>query len=219
MKLSQKMTAEAIGTFALTFIGICAICMNMGGLTGIALAHGLTIAIMVSALGHISGGHFNPAVTIGALVGGKIKGSNAVAYVIAQLLGAVVAALAAKAVIPAPLAEMGKLGTPMPGEGIAFGPAVLTEVITTFFLVLAVFGTAIDSRAPKVGGLFIGLAVAIGILAGGPISGASMNPARTFGPALVGGYWDMHLVSWVGPIIGGVLAAAVYAKFLGKEGM
>src|SRR5512143_1499715 len=180
MKLSQKMAAEAIGTFALTFIGICAICMNMGGLTGVALAHGLTIAIMVSAMGHISGGHFNPAITLGVLAGGKISSNDAAAYIAAQLAGAIVGALAALAVIPTGLAEIGKLGTPIPGEGIGYGAAIITEIITTFFLVLAVFGTAIDTRAPKVGGLFIGLAVAIGILGGGPISGGSMNPARSF---------------------------------------
>ncbi len=219
MKLSQKFMAEAIGTFALTFVGVCAICMNVGGLVGIALAHGLTIAVMVSAMGHISGGHFNPAVTIGLLSGGRIKANEAISYIIAQLAGAVVGAVAAKAVIPSLLADAAKLGTPIPAPGIEYGPAILTEIILTFFLVLVVYGTAVDKRAPKVGGLFIGLAVTLDILGGGPISGASMNPARTFGPALIGGYWDMHLVSWVGPIIGGVIASIVYEKFLGKEGI
>jgi MIP family channel proteins len=218
MKLSQKLGAEFIGTFALTFVGVCAICMNMGGLVGIALAHGLAIAVMVSAMGHISGGHFNPAVTVGLLTGGKIKSNEAIPYIIAQLAGAVVAAAAAKFVIPAPLADAAKLGTPIPAPGIEYGAAILTEIILTFFLALVVYGTAVDKRAPKVGGLFIGLTVTLDILGGGPISGASMNPARTFGPALIGGYWDMHIVSWVGPIIGGILAGIVYEKFLGKEG-
>ncbi|HTK81754.1 MAG TPA: MIP family channel protein [Bacteroidota bacterium] len=219
MKLSQKMVAEAIGTFALTFIGITAICMNVGGLVGVALAHGLAIAVMVSAMGHISGGHFNPAVTIGLMAGGKIKTNDTIAYIIAQLGGAVLAAAAAKAVLPPLLAEGAKLGTPIPAPGIEYGPAILAEIILTFFLVLVVYGTAVDQRAPKVGGLFIGLTVTLDILAAGPITGASMNPARTFGPALIGGYWEMHLVSWVGPLIGGVLAGVVYPKFLGKEGM
>src|SRR5262245_48614265 len=118
MKLSQKFAAEFIGTFALTFVGVCAICMNMGGLVGVAVAHGLTIAVMVSALGHISGGHFNPAVTVGLLTGGKIKINEAISYIVAQLLGAVVAAAAVKFVVPAPLTEAAKLGTPIPAPGI-----------------------------------------------------------------------------------------------------
>jgi glycerol uptake facilitator-like aquaporin len=129
------------------------------------------------------------------------------------------AAIAAKAIIAPAIAEAAKLGTPIPAAGIEYGAAILTEIILTFFLVLVVFGTAVDKRSPKVGGLFIGLTITLDILAGGPISGASMNPARTFGPALVGGYWDMHIVGWVGPIIGGVIAGVLYSKFLGKEGM
>lgn len=218
MTLSRKLAAEAIGTFTLTFVGVCAICMGVGGLVGIALAHGLAIAVMVSALGHISGGHFNPAVTIGVLAGGKIKAKEAVMYVIAQLAGAIVAAAAVKVIVAPALVEAAKLGTPIPAPGIEYGAAILTEIILTFFLVLVVYGTAVDHRAPKVGGLFIGLTVALDILAGGPISGASMNPARTFGPALIGGYWDMHIVGWVGPIIGGMIAGILYSKFLGKEG-
>ncbi|HEV8539275.1 MAG TPA: aquaporin [Bacteroidota bacterium] len=217
MTLSQKLTAEAIGTFTLTFVGVCAICMNAGGLVGIALAHGLAIAVMISAMGHISGGHFNPAVTLGVLAGGKMKLNEAIPYIIAQLVGAVVAAGAAKFIVPAAMAEAAKLGTPIPAPEIGYGAAILTEIILTFFLVLVVYGTAIDHRAPKVGGLFIGLTVALDILGGGPISGASMNPARSFGPALVGGYWDMHIVGWIGPIIGGMIAGVLYSKFLGTE--
>ncbi len=218
MNSMNKLGAEFIGTFTLIFVGVCAICVN-AGLVGVALAHGLAIAVMASAMGHISGGHYNPAVTMAALVGGKIKAGDAISYMIAQLLGAFVAALAVKAIIPASMYEPASLGTPMLASGISAGSGILMEIILTFFLALVVYGTAIDSRAPKVGGLFIGLTVALDILAGGPISGASMNPARTFGPALAGGYWDNHIVYWVGPLIGGALAGFIYSKWLGKEGM
>ena len=212
MNLSQKLAAEFIGTFALIFIGVSSICGN-AGLVGIALAHGLTIAVMVSAMGHISGGHYNPAVTFGALVGGKIKVGDAIAYVVVQLCGAVGGALIAKAIFPAAASEAAMLGTPMLGQGIGIAAGIKMEAILTFFLVLVVYGTAIDPRAPKLGGLFIGLTITLDILAGGPLTGASMNPARTFGPAVAGGFWDNHIVYWIGPLVGGALAGLVY-KFL-----
>jgi MIP family channel proteins len=218
MSLNQKLGAEFIGTFALIFVGVCSICLN-AGLVGVALAHGLTIAVMVSAMGHISGGHYNPAVTVGVLVGGKISSKDAVMYVVAQLAGGFAGALLVKVVIPMEMYEVAKLGTPMLAAGVESVSGIVMEIILTFFLVTAVYGTAIDKRAPKVGGLFIGLTVALDILAGGPITGAAMNPARTFGPALAGGYWDNHVVYWIGPLLGGLLAGFVYSRWLGKEGM
>ena len=218
MNLSQKLTAEFIGTFTLIFVGVSAICAN-AGLPAIAFAHGLAIAVMISAMGHISGGHFNPAVTAGALAGGKIRSADAVAYIIAQLAGGTVGAFAAKAIFSESAVQANSLGTPMLGTGVSMGAGIAMEIILTFFLVLVVYGTAIDNRAPKLGGLFIGLTITLDIFAGGSISGASMNPARTFGPALAGGYWENHIVYWIGPVIGGVLAGLVYSKFLGKEGV
>lgn len=218
MKLSQKVVAEFIGTFTLIFAGVSAICAS-ASLVGVALAHGLALVVMISAMGFISGGHFNPAVTIGALVGGKISRKDAVAYWIAQLLGATFAAFAVKMVVPAAVYEPLKLGTPMLAPDVSAGAGILMELIMTFFLVLVVYGTAIDSRAPRLGGLFIGLTVTLDILAGGPFTGASMNPARTFGPALAGGFWTDHLVYWIGPLLGGVLAGLLYSRFLGKEGL
>jgi MIP family channel proteins len=218
MSLSQKVGAEFIGTFTLIFVGVSSLCVN-AGLVGVALAHGLAIAVMVSALGHISGGHFNPAVTVGALVGNKITSRDAILYVLAQLAGGFVGALVAKVVIPLEMYEAAKLGTPMLSPGISTGAGIIMEVVLTFFLVMVVYGTAIDNRAPKVGGLFIGLTIALDILAGGPMTGASMNPARTFGPALAGDYWDNHVVYWLGPLLGGLLAGFVYSRWLGKEGM
>ena len=218
MNLSQKLLAEFIGTFALIFVGVSSICAG-AGTVGIALAHGLTIAVMVSALGHISGGHFNPAVTCGALAGGKITPAEAIPYIIVQLVAGVVGALLARDIFPTAVVEAAKLGTPMLGDGVAAATGIKVEAILTFFLVLVVYGTAIDSRAPKVGGLFIGLTIILDILAGGSITGASMNPARTFGPAVVGGYWDGHIVYWVGPLLGGALAGLVYRRYMGREGM
>jgi MIP family channel proteins len=218
MTLPQRLTAEFIGTFTLIFVGVSSICMNTGTV-GIAFAHGLALVVMVSALGHISGGHFNPAVTMGVLVGGKISPKDALAYILSQLLGGVVGALAVKAIVQPSVYGAVSLGTPMLAPDTGFGTGVLLEMILTFFLVTVVFGSAIDGRAGKWGGLFIGLTVAMDILAAGPITGASMNPARTFGPALVGGYWNDHLVYWIGPVIGGVLAGLVYTQWLRKEGV
>ena len=218
MNLSQKALAEFIGTFALIFIGVCSICVN-AGLVGVALAHGLTIAVMVSTFGHISGGHFNPAVTLGALVGGKIKVNDALVYMVMQLVGGVVGALFAQRIVPEPLVTAASLGTPMLAPNISMYSGILMEAIMTFFLVASVFGTALDNRAAKVGGLFIGLTITLDILAGGPITGASMNPARTFGPAIVGGYWNNHIVYWIGPLIGGAAAGLLYSKHVGKQGM
>ncbi|MGH7164056.1 MAG: MIP/aquaporin family protein [Nitrospiraceae bacterium] len=217
-KALKPCVAEAIGTFALCFIGAGSICIN-AGLVGIALAHGSVLAVMISAMGHISGGHFNPAVTVGALVGRKIKGPMAGAYVAAQLAGAVVAGLLLRIIFAPAVWEPVHLGTPGLGSGITPGIGILVEVVLTFFLVLVVYGTAIDDRGTwkAIGGFGIGFTVLCDILMGGPLTGASMNPARTFGPALVAGYWDNHIVYWIGPLLGGALAGLVYGRFLMKS--
>ena len=222
MGTGKAYVAEFIGTFALIFMGAGAICMDAVtdgevGLVGIALAHGLAIALSVSALGHISGGHFNPAVTIGVAVAGKLPGRQVVPYIIAQLAGACFAALLLWAVVPALAAEKVKLGTPPVSPDLGFFHATLVELILTFFLLIGVFGTAVDPRGPKIGGFGIGLVITMGILAGGPLTGAAMNPARTFGPALVYGVWTKHLVYWIGPILGGILAALVYKSCFLEE--
>lgn len=214
--MNQKsLIAEFIGTFALIFIGVGAIAadqMTGGkmGLTGIALAHGLTIAVMVSATGAISGGHLNPAVTVGLLTAGKIDGKNAIGYIVSQSLGAMAAAFMIAMIIPAETLAAVNWGTPIPRPGVGSFSILLTEIILTFFLVFVVYGTVIDRRAPKVGGLFIGLTVALDVLMGGPISGAAMNPARHFGPALFSGQLSQSWIYWLGPVIGGVLAAQLY---------
>lgn len=211
--------AEFIGTFALIFVGVGAIAgdyLNGGqtGLVGIALAHGLTIAVMASATMAISGGHLNPAVTIGLLCAKKINVTGAVNYIIAQCLGGIAAAALLKLCIPATALTAVNMGTPSLAPGISISMGLITEIILTFFLVFVIYGTAVDHRAPKVGGLFIGLTVTLDILIGGPITGAAMNPARHLGPALLGGGFDNLWLYWVGPMIGGILAALCYNKFL-----
>jgi MIP family channel proteins len=213
--------AEFIGTFALIFVGVGVICSNAltpgVGLLGIALAHGLTIAVMVSATAAISGGHLNPAVTLGVLVAGKINARRSVAYWIAQLAGATAAAYLLVGLGGARGVELVAAGTPDLGNGVGPAQGIVIEAILTFFLVFVVFGTAVDARAPRIGGLAIGLTVALDILAGGPFTGGAMNPARAFGPALAGLHWNHHLVYWIGPLLGGALAGMIYGRFLIKE--
>ncbi len=218
---NKALIAEFIGTFTLIFIGVGSIAadyLSGGklGLTGIALAHGLAIGVMVSATGAVSGGHLNPAVTIGLWSAKKIKTSNAIAYVAAQCLGGIFAAVLVKLAVPADALTAVGMGTPALGHGISQQMGLVTEIILTFFLVFVVYGTAVDARAPKCGGLFIGLTVALDILMGGPISGAAMNPARYLGPALLGGGLQNAWIYWVGPIAGGVLAAQIYKTQLEK---
>ena len=163
---------------------------------------------MLFRSGGISGGHFNPAVTFGFLISGRMTPANAALYWVAQLAGATGAGfLLAGLFGAAPVAA----GTPDLAPSISHGAAVALEAVTTFFLVLVVFGTAVDARAPKsVFPLAIGLTVALDIMAIGPLTGAAMNPARTFGPALASGHWSNHWVYWVGPLAGGAVAAMVY---------
>ena len=217
--------AEFLGTFALCFIGAGAICTNQWtngavGLLGIAIAHGTVLAVMISAMGHISGGHFNPAVTLGVLSANKIDGQRAATYVIAQLAGAVAAGYLLRLIVPTSVWQPVHLGTPGLREGITVMQGTLLEAILTFFLVLAVFGTAVDPKGSwnAIAGFGIGTVLIFDILVGGPLTGAAMNPARAFGPALACGYWDHHLLYWVGPILGGVLAGFLYSGvFLGRK--
>lgn len=216
---ARKLVAEFVGAFALIFIGAGSILaaqaagggVNGAGLVTVALAHGLVIAVMVSAVGHVSGGHFNPAVTIGAWVTQKIETVAALGYLGAQLAGGLAGALLLRVAIPAELWRTQNLGTP--GINIVSdGQAVLIEAVLTFFLVWVIFATAIDPGGAfgKVAGLAIGFTIILGIMMGGPFTGAAMNPARAFGPAVAGGYWTGHWVYWVGPIAGGVFAATLY---------
>ncbi len=226
----QKLIAEFIGTFMLIFCGVGSICadqflrsgsngQNGVGLLGIALAHGLAIGIMVTALGHISGGHFNPAVTIGFWVTRKLSTLDSLLYWVAQLAGGAAAAYILRR-LPVEVWGPAQLGTPDLASGISRGNGMLFEAIMTFFLVLVVFATAVDERGAfdKVAGFAIGLTITAGALFGGPFTGAALNPARAFGPALAASHWNNHGVYWVGPLAGGVVAGWLYnSLYLGKK--
>lgn len=222
MKTFRPCLAEFLGTFFLCFAGIAAILCSTpavglnSGVVAIALAHGLALSVGVNAFGGISGAHFNPAVTSGFLVTGRIKPGLAVAYVIAQLAGATSAAGVCRMVFPADAVAQAHLGIPLPAAWATTGVILTMEFIMTYLLMTAIFGTAVDERgkAVKIGGFGIGLTVAFDILAGGAVTGASMNPARSFGPALELGYWAFHWMYWVAPIAGAVAAALVYDKLL-----
>jgi aquaporin Z len=214
--LGAALAAEALGTFIFFFIGAGAIITSQiqganSGLVGIAAAHGLVLAVMASAFGPISGAHFNPAVTIGLWVAGKISAVLGAAYIAAQLVGAVAAGLALRAVfLPAQWMPV-NLGTPGLGAGVDPLRGIVVEAILTMALLFAVLLTAVDERAPRsIAGFGIGLTVAADILVGGPLTGAAMNPARVFGPAVAASFWDHHYVYWIGPIAGAAIAALLY---------
>ena len=222
MNTPKMLLAEAIGTFFLCFAGIAAIVSTSepissgAGLVGIALAHGLALSVAVSIFAGLSGAHFNPAVTIGFLATGRIALPLAVMYIAAQLVGATVAAAACKFIFPAAAVTASQLGIPLPGDWVTVPILLVTEFILTFLLMTAIFGTAVDNRAPsmKLAGFAIGLTVAFDILAAGKVTGASMNPARSFGPALIFGHFEWHLWYWIAPIAGTVAAALLYQNVL-----
>src|SRR2546421_9193925 len=211
----KPLIAELIGTFAFVFIGAGSIITNTLthgaiGLLGIALAHGLALAIVITIFAATSGGHINPAVTIAMLVTRRIAPLLGLLYIVAQLVGATLAGLLLQAIYPQAVWQAAQLGTPSLAPGVSFGTGVLVEAVLTFFLLLAVFGTAVDPRAPKIGGFGIGLTGLVDILMGGALTGASMNPARTFGPAPAGGFLDNDLRYLVGALIGAGIAALLY---------
>ena len=212
----RALIVEFIGTFALIFAGAGAIIATEGSnLVAIALAHGLAIGLFVAAAGHISGGVYNPALTCGLAIARKLSLALVIPYIVAQLLGATVAALCLKAVFPAAAIDKVSLGVPAIGKGFSTGGAFVAEIIMTFFLMFVVYGTAVDERGPRaIAGLAIGLTITMDIFVGGGVSGAAMNPARHFGPALIGNHWANWWLWWVAPIIGAILAAALYAYVL-----
>lgn len=215
----RPLFAEALGTALFVFIGTASVVVNAmtaGGVTdlGIALAHGVGMAIIISALMNVSGAHLNPAVSVGLLVAGKIDGRTCGRYVVAQLAGAVLGALAVKAIFSAPAVNAVSNGTPQLALSIGLGQGIAIEAAFTFFLVSAVFGTAVSSEAPKIGGFGIGLAIFVSALIAGGLTGAAVNPARAFGPALVSWTWHSQAVYWVGPLAGGAVAGWVWKTFL-----
>ncbi|HEU4994338.1 MAG TPA: aquaporin [Gemmatimonadaceae bacterium] len=212
----RHFVAEFVGTFALVFVGGGAIASGTG-LLGVALAHGIILAVMVSALMRISG-HFNPAVTVGFLAARRIEPMMAGVYIAAQLIGAILAAYALKGLLPSQLATATRLGGQSISLEVTAGQALGLEAIATFFLAFVIFGTAVDPKAPRIGGLAIGLTIAADILAIGPLTGGSMNPARSFGPAVASGIFEGQAIYWIGPVVGAVAAALLYdTLFIRRE--
>jgi aquaporin TIP len=221
----QKLLAEFVGTFTLIFMGVGAICANQmagaggPGLVGIALAHGLGIGVMIAAVGHVSGAHFNPAVTAAFWVTRKMSTLEALGFWVAQLAGGAAAAYLLTVFFPAEIWRAAGLGTPALARDITPTFGILIEAMLTFFLVFVIFGTAADKNSAfgKLAPFAIGLTITIDILAGGVLTGAAMNPARAFGPALASHNWANHGVYWVGPLAGGILAGWLYDTVLMKK--
>lgn len=228
--MAQQAIAEFVATLALVFIGAgSVVVLAFGGpnpltLLAIALAHGLVLAVMVSSIGHISGGHVNPAVTVSVWVAGKIESVRAIVYIVAQVAGAAAGAGLLRLIIPEAIWRETSLGATLINtdiQGFTSYRGVFLEAVITFLLVFTVFATAVDDRGAfgKIAGLPIGFVLAAGILVAGIFTGGSMNPARSFGPALVAGEWTDFWVYVAGPLAGGIVAASVYwtAFLRGRE--
>jgi MIP family channel proteins len=219
----RHFVAELVGIFALVFVGggviISAQARGSGaGLLEVAFAHGLILAVAVTATMRVSG-HLNPAVTLGFLATRRMEPVMAGVYIVAQLLGAMLAAYALRALFPEADAMAARLGGQAVASNVGMWQAIGLETLGTFFLVFVIFGTAVDPNAPRVGGLAIGLTLTAVILAIGPLTGASLNPARSFGPAVASGIFEGQIVFWTGPIIGGVAAALLYDGLFLRRGV
>lgn len=213
--------AEAIATYALVFFGPLAIILSVAyfgsvltipALVVISLAHGAAIGLMVYTFGHVSGAHINPAVTIAMLVTKRINIKDGIAYIVFQIIGAIVAAATLKAILPV-LGDKVHFGT-QGGPSVILNNSAISgftvEAILTFFLVTVIFMTAVHKKAPAgMYGLAIGGMIFLIHLVGVPLTGASVNPARTLGPAIISGYWDYHWIYWAGPIVGAIIAGLV----------
>lgn len=218
-RLVRPLVAEFIGTMLFVFVGAGSVVANAAagnalGVVGVALAHGVGIAVLITMTMRISGGHLNPAVSVALWLARKIDGRTLGSYIAVQLVAAVIGALLVKACFPANVGRMTSLGTPQMATAMGLLTGIGIEALLTFFLVSAVFGTAVSVDAPSVGGFAIGLAIFTCILVGGGLTGAAMNPARAFGPALVSSDWFAQVVYWVGPLLGGSAAAGVWKFFL-----
>jgi aquaporin TIP len=205
----KRGVAEFIGAFALVFVGAGS--LIYGNLVGTAFAYGLVIAVMVSALGRISGGHFNPAVTFGFLVTRRIAPVLGGFYCVVQILGATCAALLLRWVLPHQTSGL-HLGAPAISSTIDPAKAVVIEAVLTFFLLWVLFATAIDPNGTvaQIAGLAIGLTITLDTLMGGGLTGGIMNPARAIGPEIASGHWTNFWVWIIGPLVGGALASLLY---------
>lgn len=220
-KLSRALVAEFVGTLALVFVGAGVAATGLGGLVGVALAHGLVIVSFAYAYGHISGSHVNPAVTVGVWAAGETDLKTAFSYVVFQLLGGIAGALLLRWVLGG--SETG-LGATALARRLVLGDAVVSitpttglvlEAVLAFFLVNVVLNASVSGRGGETAGLAIGLTYSMGILLGGPLTGGSLNPARSLGPAVAAGNFADLWVYLVGPVLGGLVAAGLYRSALG----
>lgn len=218
---TKNLVVEFIGTFALIFIGAGAVAIGQGGLMGAALAHGFVVIAFIYAYGHISGTHINPAVTLGFLIAGEIEFVVAIGYWIVQFLGGILGAVLLNVVLPNP-GDLGVTILTTEANGGAFTvtatQGLIVEIVLTFFLVNTIFSTAVSGKVGNFAGLAIGLTLIFCILMGGPLTRASLNPARTLGPAIVSGNYADIWLYFVGPLVGGVLAALFYIGVLKDKG-
>lgn len=217
--LARRAIAEVYGTFILVFFGCGAVIMESFptarfGLMGIALVHAVAFSVAITATMAVSGGHLNPAVTIGLWSTRRIPAADAFVYVMAQLAGALLAALTARALFPAAVAKFVLWGTPSIYTGITATTAVAWEALLTFFLVSAVMATVVSKSAPRVGGFAVGLTLFFAIMVGGPFTGAALNPARAFGPAVISGNVQSLGIYFLGPLLGGIVAAQLWSRVL-----
>ena len=222
MRLARPLTAEFFGTFGLVFAGTAVVVAQSfpggaTGMVGIALVHGLILAMAITATLAISGAHLNPAVTVALFTIRKIELKPALAYLGAQIAGGVVGALASRLLVPNNVGRMASNGLPQININVGFWGATALEALMTFFLMSAVMGTIVNPKAPKLGGLWVGLTVAAMIIFGGPLTGAALNPVRALGPAVASGVWTAQLAFWLGPILGAVAAAFLWDKVLLKD--
>jgi len=220
--LVRRSIAEAVGVFGFVFLGCASTISNFFpgaryDTLGVALVHAAALGLFITATLGISGGHLNPAVTLGLLSGKRIEPKAAGAYIVAQLLGAVLAAFVVKSVFPEAMMRTSTLGTPTIANTVTFGQAMALEAIGAFVLVSAVYGTIVAQERPVLGGFGVGIALLAIVLVVGPLTGATVNPARAFGPALVSGTWVAQAIWWVGPIVGGLVAAQLWERVLLKK--
>lgn len=213
--------AELVGTFAFVFVGAGSVVADQYtggalGLIGVALAHGLLLAVLVSAFLPVSGAHFNPAVSLGTWVAKKTSTGTFIIYVAAQLFGAGFAGLLLRGVFPAAAWTPNHLGTPTLALGMNPISGFALELILSIFLMLAYLGTTVDPMAPKLGGLGIGCIAIANILLGLKLSGGTTNPARAFGPALASGFWEFHWIYWVAPFAGAAIASWIYTRLISE---
>ena len=225
---TRHLIAEFIGTFALILVGAGALAVTdisldahtykFDNLLGVALAHGLIVVAFIYAYGHISGTHINPAVTLGLLVAGEIRFYTAIGYWIVQFAGGILGALVLKGMLPVD----GDLGVTILAENVSVTQGLFVEIVLTFFLANTIFNTAVSGKAENFAGLAIGATLVSCILMGGPLTRASLNPARTLGPAIAAGaehaQWGNIWLYFVGPFIGAVLAALLYIGVLKDKG-